>query len=133
MLILTPHGLLSLSLSPSLSAGFMFVDLFYSPDCAGDYDFYDKWALFTHIPLMILFLFFSLGFIHEETGRRMVYLAMTVFYVYLLSQAFSIWDCNELDNGTRKCVLSFSPSLTLSIHGGHGIQTNVSALLLLRL
>ena len=90
----------------------MFIDLLFSPECVTTtFDFYDKWLIMTFIPVIILFIMF----IFEKCRfGRTVNVGISIFYIYLLNQAFKMWNCEKLDNDTY--VLKSNPSIICFDH-----------------
>ena len=94
--------------------GFMFVDLLASPECQVKMDFYDKWALLAFFPLMLTAFFLILLFIPSTSdfNRKifhMIELVNSVMYIFAISQAFKLWDCVPLEDGTY--VLEWDPDI----------------------
>ena len=50
-----------------------------------NYDFYEKWAVFSFVPLLIVAVFAAAVFIREDRRKGMVILAMSVMYIYCLN------------------------------------------------
>ena len=90
----------------------MYIDFFFSPECAGNYNFYEKWIIFAFIPLIIIAAFAVAVFIDEDRRKGMVNLAMSVMYVYCLNQCWKMWDCVELGDGdVTMYVVESDPSI----------------------
>jgi hypothetical protein len=51
---------------------FMYIDLFFSPDCVSSFDFYERWSLLSFIPILLMLVVFLFESCQcNPTGRMM--------------------------------------------------------------
>ena len=92
--------------------GAMIFDFLFTPECQGDYSFYQIWATVTFLPFVCVVIILGLGYvglIKWYLSQRMANLAFIVLYIMELEQSWKMWDCIELKNG--KNVLEHDPSV----------------------
>lgn len=88
---------------------FLFVNLFFSPECSVPYSFYERWSIMTFIPFIFLFVFALYACLDPSHGMAILNLSMSIFYMYILRQGWLIWDCVELEDGSR--VMEVAPDI----------------------
>ena len=92
--------------------GAMIFDFFFSPECQGDFTFYETWAAVTFLPMVGVLILVALGWkgvLEWNLAMRMSNLALLILYVFELKQAWKLLDCVELEDGSY--VLEDDPSV----------------------
>ena len=63
----------------------------------------------TFIPFIFLFVFALYACLDPSHGMAILNLSMSIFYMYILRQGWLIWDCVELEDGSR--VMEVAPDI----------------------
>ena len=85
--------------------GAMFFDFVFTPECQGDYSFYEIWAIVTFGPVACIMCLVCLGYlrlIQWHLSLRMATLVMTIFYIMEVEQCLKFFDCIKIGNGKSR-------------------------------
>ena len=96
------QGLISLS----------FMGLFFSPACEFNYTYYTEWSVLSILPLAIVLLIrflYMTDLVDFDSGFRTMNFAIVYMFGYSLKEAWTMWDCVPLGDGSY--VLQADPSI----------------------